>query len=89
MVSNILSTQAVPNSVVFSASKAFVTYFALALGYELEYELIDEEKFNKINAELITKERFVKPEYEFIDEVEKTKRLKWFEKLTQIQEKLC
>ena len=38
MVSNILSTQAVPNSVVFSASKAFVTYFALALGYELAQE---------------------------------------------------
>lgn len=59
----------------------------LTLGYNYEYPLLDDKKFNLIYENLILEERTEKPEYQFIEETEKIKRKRWYDKFLEIQER--
>jgi hypothetical protein len=55
------------------------------LGYNKDYERLSDNDFETIQRDLLSKERYNKPEYNFISEEEKLKRTKWYDKLLQIQ----
>jgi len=55
------------------------------LGYKRDYGLLSDNQFKVVHEDLLSKERYEKPEYNFISEDEKKKRALWYDKLLNIQ----